>query len=348
MSGGGLKLLIVNWLDIKNPQAGGAEIHLHEISAAWPYYLRHLRRGPFDLMVEDINKLPLFTPLWGGPPVVALVPHLFGATAFQEATPVMAAIVWLAERPIPYFYENVPFQAISESTAADLADRGLSPTRIRVVYPGIDHELFHPDPGATRFPTPSFLYVGRLKRYKGLERVIEAMARLQGAGIPARLLVAGKGDHEPALRDYAAQRAPGLVEFLGYVPEADKVRLLHQAWAAVYPSPKEGWGITNIEAAACGTPAVASDSPGLRESVAHGVSGLLVRDDEVDGWTSALRRIAEDAALRLQLAQGAAEFARRFSWDRTADETEAHLLEVATRGYEVSHDHITTQVREAK
>ncbi len=107
---------------------------------------------------------------------------------------------------------------------------------------------------------------------------------------------------------------------------------MRKGWATVYPSPKEGWGLTNIEAAASGTPALASDSPGLRESVAHEISGILVPHGSVEAWATALRRIALDGQLRERLRAGALRFAAEFSWDRTADETETHLLEVHSRG----------------
>jgi len=296
--GRAMKLLVINWQDIKNPQAGGAEVHLHEIfgrlvrrghrvtllCSSWPgatpvetvdgmtvhrvgrrhsftlrampYYRRYLRGEDFDLGVEDINKIPLFSPLWLKMPVVALIPHLFGTTAFNEVPVPFATAVWLAERPVPFVYEDVPFQAISESTADDLAARGVPRARVRVIPPGIDHERFRPDPQVVGFAEPTFAYVGRLKRYKGLEVVIDATARLAAEGVEARLLLAGKGDHEAALREYAAERAPDSVTFLGFVSEAEKVDLLRKAWATVYPSPKEGWGITNVEAAASGTPAL--------------------------------------------------------------------------------------------
>ena len=73
---------------------------------------------------------------------------------------------------------------------------------------------------------------------------------------------------------------------------------------------------------------VASDSPGLRESVAHGSSGLLVRHGDIIGWAAALRRLSEDRPLGQRLSVGAVEFAAQFSWDRAADETEQHLREV--------------------
>ncbi len=301
-----------------------------------PYYRRYLRDAGFDLVVEDINKIPLYTPLWVQPPVVGLVPHLFGGTAFREASLPFAAAVWLAERPIPYFYRHVPFQAISQSTADDLVERGLPRPAIRVIRPGLDRSHFAPDPGRPRFDEPTFVYVGRLKRYKGLETVVEALGRLAASGLAARLRVAGKGDHEAALRRFAAERAPGRVDFLGYISEAEKLDLLRRAWATVYPSPKEGWGLTNVEAAACGTPALASDSPGLRESVADERSGLLVKHGDVEAWVRAMGRIVRDAGLRARLESGALDFAGGFGWDRTAEETETHLREVLSSPRTVS------------
>jgi glycosyltransferase involved in cell wall biosynthesis len=238
--------------------------------------------------------------------------------------------------------------AISESTADDLAVRGLPRSSVRVVRPGIDHSCFKPDPSAPRFERPTFAYVGRLKRYKGLEAVFDAAARLADDGIDVRLLVAGKGDHEAALREYAVLKAPGRVEFLGFISEDEKVDLLRKAWATFYPSPKEGWGITNVEAAACGTPALASDSPGLRESVAHDESGLLVPHDDVEAWSLALRRIAEDGELRARLQSGALRFADGFSWDRTADETEALLLDFLADGPLQGRAHFNKYPSEAK
>ncbi|MGD2216172.1 MAG: glycosyltransferase family 4 protein [Gemmatimonadales bacterium] len=390
MSGGRFRLLVINWQDRRNPQAGGAEVHLHEIfgrlarrghqvsllCSGWPgasagdvvdgmsvhrvggrhtfalraaaYYRRHLLDGSFDLVLEDINKIPLYSPLWVRAPVVALVPHLFGEAAFREAAWPFATAVWLAERPLPHFYEDVPFLAISESTADDLAARGLPRSGVRVVRPGIDHSRFRPDRSVAQFERPTFVYVGRLKRYKGLEAVIDAMARLTEAGVDARLLLAGKGDHESVLREYATLKAPGRVEFLGFIPEDDKVSLLRKAWATVYPSPKEGWGITNVEAAACGTPALASDSPGLRESVAHDESGLLVPHDDVEAWTLALQRIAEDGELRARLRAGAVRFAAGFSWDGTADQTETLLLDFLADGPLRGRVHFNKSASEAK
>ncbi|MFL5577116.1 MAG: glycosyltransferase family 4 protein [Gemmatimonadaceae bacterium] len=364
-----MKILVVNWQDRENPQAGGAEIHLHEIfgrlacgghevtllCGGWPggtrrveldgmavhrvgtrqtfallarrYYRRELQERGFDLVVEDINKAPLYTPYWGPERSVAVVPHLFGGTAFEELPAPLAAAVWLAERPLGRLYRDVPFQAISESTADDLARRGIPRDRVRVIYCGIDTVHYTPAP-ATRAPTPVFAYLGRLKRYKGVDIVIRAFAELvRGGGHPAATLeIAGSGDYRPELERLAASLdLGGRVRFLGRIDEGDKVALLRRAWALVFASPKEGWGITNMEAAACGTPVVASNSPGLRESVRDGETGFLVAHGDVSAMAGAMGRLAASPELVAALGARGRRFAETFTWERAAAETEAHL-----------------------
>ena len=223
-------------------------------------------------------------------------------------------------------YERVPMQAISRSTKADLERRGFSPERVTVVYPGVDHDAYRRMPDVARFERPTFVYVGRLKRYKGLEVVLEAVERLARSGWRGRLLIAGRGDDEARLRGVVGRKnLEGVVEFVGFVDPDRKVELLRRAWAVVYPSPKEGWGLTNVEAAACGTAAIASDSPGLRESVSHDLSGYLVRHEDAAAWAARLSELSDHPERRDRLGKGAIEHASRFSWERSADETDAWL-----------------------
>lgn len=367
-----MRLLVVNWQDRENPQAGGAEIHLHEIfgrlaqrghevtllCSGWagcaptatldgmsvhrvgsrytfPFLaargFRRLRQShAWDLVVEDINKVPLFTPRWSDIPVVGVVPHLFGGTAFQEVPAPVAAAVWAAERPMPWVYRGVPFEVISESTADDLAQRGIPRDSIRVIYCGIDSASYTPAP-AERSATPVFSYLGRLKRYKRVDLILEAFARIDRPA--ARLEIAGAGDHRAALERQARSLDLGdRVRFLGRISEEEKVSLLRRSWALAFTSPKEGWGITNLEAAASGTPVVASDSPGIRESVRHGETGFLVPHGDVDALALAMQRISDDVHLVERMGQAGRLFAESFTWERSADETEAHLRStVATR-----------------
>jgi glycosyltransferase involved in cell wall biosynthesis len=363
-----MRILLVNWQDRENPQAGGAEIHLHEIfgrlaakghevrllCGGWPgcppralldgisvfrvgtrhsfpllarrYHAEHVA-GWADVLVEDINKVPLYTPRWRARSTVALVPHLFGSTVFTELAAPLAAAVWLAEQPLGRAYRGVPFEAISESTAEDLAARGIPRASVAVIYPGVDTTAYTPN-AAERAPEPVFSYLGRLKKYKGVQWVIRAFAAMT---VPsARLEIAGAGDYRPQLEVLARSLDLGeRVRFLGRVSEAEKLALLRRSWALVFASPKEGWGITNLEAAACATPVVASNSPGIRESVRDGQTGFLVPHADIGAMSAAMRRVAESRELVDRLGRAARAFAETFTWERAAAETEAHLMRVA-------------------
>jgi glycosyltransferase involved in cell wall biosynthesis len=366
-----VRVLVINWQDRENPQSGGAEIHLHEIfgriaqwghdvsllCGGWPgcapravldgiavrrvgtrqsfpflvrgAWRREFKNQAFDILVEDVNKVPLNTPRWGARNVVALVPHLFGETAIEELGPVLGSAVWLAERPLGRVYRHTPFEAISQSTADDLVARGIPREQVRVIYPGVAFDVYTPD-ASVRAPGPLFAYLGRLKRYKGIDLVIRAFAGL--ADPTAQLEIAGAGDHRPVLEKLVASLdLTQRVRFLGFVSEEQKRILLRRAWALALASPKEGWGLTNLEAAASGTPVVASDSPGIRESVRDGQTGFLVPHGDVGAFTDRLTRLAASPTLVRDMGLRARAFAETFTWERAARSTESHLAELTTR-----------------
>jgi glycosyltransferase involved in cell wall biosynthesis len=272
-------------------------------------------RAP-ELIVEDVNKVPCFTPWFTRVPVAVIVPHLFGSTVFREANLVVAAYVLLLEALIPFAYGRCRFLVISESTQADLVARGIARERVAVVHCGVDHERYRVDPAVVRAPRPTLAFVGRLRRYKGLDWVMRSLPAVLARVPDVRLEVIGDGPWAGALRAEAGRRGVAhAVDFLGFLPGAQKVRHLQSAWALVQPSPKEGWGLTVVEAAACGTPVVASDAPGLRDSVRRDETGLLVRFGDTAGLSQALVRVLTDAALRARLGRAGAEWAARFRWD---------------------------------
>jgi glycosyltransferase involved in cell wall biosynthesis len=285
-----------------------------------------------DVVVEDVNKLPLFVGGLTERPLCVIIPHLFGTTAFQEAPWPMAVAVWLAERPIPWAYRRAEFQAISESTRDDLVARGVPRERIRVIHPGVDAAEFSPDPSVPRTEPPAFLYMGRLKRYKGVDLAIRALAVARRSRPDLSLDVAGTGDDRARLQAIAAELGQGdAVRFHGFVTEAHKLRLLRSTWANLFPSPKEGWGITVVEAAACGTPSLASDSPGLRDSVRHGETGYLVPHGDHVVLAERMLELAADPGLVARMGHAGRRFAESLSWDRAASLTESHLQDLAGR-----------------
>jgi glycosyltransferase involved in cell wall biosynthesis len=369
-----VNILLVNWQDPENPQAGGAEIHLVElfsrlaaaghrvrlVCSGWPgaprratvrgiEVERHGGRHSFallgrravrraladeaaDVVVEDVNKIPLRVAGLTRRPVVVIVPHLFGATAFREAPWPVAAAVWLAERGLASAYRRAWFHAISGSTRDDLVARGVPRARIEVIHPGIDTLRFAPDPALDRADPPAFLYVGRLRRYKGVDVAIRALAVARRERPDLRLDVAGTGPDRARL-DRLVRRLglEGAVRFHGFVSEDRKLVLLRTAWANVFPSPKEGWGITVMEAAACGTPSLASDSPGLRDSVRDGETGHLVPHGDVAALARRMLELASDPARVARLGAAARRHAEAWRWDDAAAATADHLERVAGR-----------------
>lgn len=305
--------------------------HSFLLAAPW-YYRRHLAGREWDVVVEDLNKVPVFMPWWTRRPVTPLFHHLFGATAFQEANPVLAALTWLLERPIPAVFRGRPAVAVSVSTREDLVDRGLARDDVTVIPNGIDLETYHPARGVEPFDAPTLLYLGRLKKYKGVDLILRALPAVAEARPDVRLLVGGKGSYRDELE--ALARSLGVedrVEFLGFVSDEDKLDLFRRSWVHVLTSPKEGWGIANMEAAACGTPTVSSDSPGLRESVLDGETGLLVPHGDVAALSRAVLELLDDDEGRAAMGHAAVRFARAFSWDASAEAMERHLFQVAGR-----------------
>lgn len=294
------------------------------------YYRKHLRNPGFDVFVEDLNKVPLFTPYWVKEPIALLVHHLFGTTAFQEASVPLATATWLLEQPIPAVYRTLPTMAVSQSTADDLGRRGFDATRIEVIPNGVDLDFYTPDAAVQRFAEPTLLYLGRLKKYKRVDLIIDAFARVRRTFAAARLIIAGKGDARPALEQQI--RRLGLenaVQLTGFVSDLEKRDLFRRSWVHLLTSPKEGWGITNIEAAACATPTIASNSPGLRDSVADGRTGFLVPHGDLAALAARIEQLLGNPVLRRQLGEQALAFAQRFTWDRAARDTEQFLLAVA-------------------
>lgn len=365
-----MRILVVNWQDQQNPHAGGAELHLHEVFGrivrmghevdllcsgfpgaspdeiidgmrvrrvgsrfTFPLHARRAYRelalkNHYDIIVEDLNKIPLYTQRWKPRRLVALTHHLFGATAFREESLPVAAATWLAERPLGFGYRGVDFQAVSISTRDDLVSRGIPAERIEVIYNGVDIKSLTPGSNV-RSEVPLFSYLGRLKRYKRVDIVLRAFSLLDAHD--ARLEIAGKGDDRDRLEALVAKlHMEDRVRFLGYITEGEKRELLRRSWATVLASPKEGWGISNLESAACGTPVIAADSPGIRESVVDGDTGFLVPGSDVGAYAAAMRGLLDSPELVTTLGVNARRFAETFTWERAAAETLAHLQHVAT------------------
>ncbi len=295
---------------------------------------RLLSETPVDLVVEDINKIPFFSPLFQKQiPVLGVVPHLFGTTVFQQAPFPLALYVYFYERFIPLVYRRCLFSVLSETTREDLVGRGLERERLRLIRGGLDHRYHQPFDREGELPPPVILYLGRLKKYKRIDLVIKALPRILARVPNAEYWIAGEGDHRGALE--AESKSLGLgehVKFLGFRAGTEKLEILKQTRVLAYTSPKEGWGLSVIEGNALGIPCVASDSPGLRESVRHEDTGFLVPHGDVTALAQRLVELLTDEPLWWRMGRRGIEWAAEFSWDRAARETMT-LAEEAIRAW---------------
>ena len=317
----------------------GVRIHRHGHWAVANFMLppvvkKYLKAGNYDLLVEDINKIPFYTPLYKGDiPLVAIVPHLFGTTVYREANPLTASYVYGAESLIPKVYRNIDFEVISPSTRDDLIARGMDADRIKTIFCGMDHERFTLNEPPSRSETPLVVTWSRLRKYKSIDVALKAFAIIHRQLPEARMLVMGRGPDEERLRKLTTGLGlDQVVEFRGFMPWDELVRTLHRSHVFLNPSPKEGWGLTVIEANQCGLPVVASDRPGLKDSVKHGETGSLVPYGDEEAFAREALALLKDQKLWSQRSESARRWAGTFSWQRCASESLSLFEKVAGGG----------------
>ncbi|MEY2478210.1 MAG: hypothetical protein QOG87_3525 [Actinomycetota bacterium] len=344
-----MKVVFLAWRDLANPLAGGSEVLIDRLAAGLterghdvtlvaggpvgerPYrvidaggrfgqYLRapaivERQLRDTDLVVDVANGMSYLTPLWHRRPSVCFVNHVHTEQWRLWFKPPLAAVGRTIERSVtPRVYRHRLFIAVSPSTAEALEGIGVDPNQIRIVPNGVDLA----PPAAPKSAEPLFLTLGRLVPHKRVDTLLPIWDRVR-AEVGGRLVIVGDGPEEARLR---AMAGPG-VEFTGHVSEEEKQRLLAQAWLLIHPSMLEGWGLVITEAAAAGTPSLAFDAPGVRDSIANGESGVLATDE--DDLTKHWIDLASDWRRRSELAIGARRRATQFSWDATID----RFLEVA-------------------
>jgi glycosyltransferase involved in cell wall biosynthesis len=244
---------------------------------------------------------------------------LFGKSIFVEAGTIAGTYVYLAEQLIAPVYRNTPFAVVSESTLKEFHAMGFRDEQLSIIPNCIEPTSF-PMKVSKKHQLPTIAYFGRLKKYKSVDHLLRAFAIVQKQIPDAQLHILGKGNYQPQLESLARELAiDSTTTFFGFVNEEQKRDLLSKAHIVVNPSVKEGWGITNIEANACGTPIVSADSPGLRDSVAVGRSGLLYDYGDINGLAAHLISLLQNSNQLQTLSEGAVSWAEEFDWNTSAE-----------------------------
>lgn len=304
--------LIDDGLIVKR-MGGRVTVYLH---AAWHVLLNSAK---YNVILDVANGIPFFSVLFSRVRVILLVHHVHGEQWFREFPSWFARLGWFLEhRLVPKVYRHQTVITVSPTTEDAMVEIGYNKNNIQIIYNGIEapYEL-------KPFEIEShsrIVYLGRIKSYKRLDLLVRAVAKLLPRFPDLHLDIAGDGDdranietlvHDLKLQDH--------VILHGFVDDFTKARLLHQATVFASPSMHEGWGISVIEANTYGCPAVAYNVPGLSASIRHQETGMLANND--DEFCSALETILADRALRMRLSKNALDWASKFSWDASAEQT---------------------------
>lgn len=275
-------------------------------------------RGSYDAIVDEINTIPFMTTRFvdGGERIVALIHQL-------------AREFWYYEQPYPVAwvgancledrwlkrYRNVPTVTVSDSTRRELVELGFKD--LRIIPNGLNAQTLDQVPEKTG--PPSICFVGRMKKVKRPQDVIEAYRILKEKMPDLTLTMVGDG----YLRKELMAKNPD-IDMPGYLDKETKDALVKRSWAIAVPGVREGWGQVVTDANAFGTPAVGYDIPGLRDSIKDGYNGLLVRPDP-RSMAEGLESILSQEAMRKQMSGNALEWSKQFSWDQSALAFEALL-----------------------
>jgi glycosyltransferase involved in cell wall biosynthesis len=258
--------------------------------------------------------------------------HFVGRHALNKH-PLVGWASWAAEAWTLRQYRRIV--TISPSVQQQVRTRlGGRPVQVDCVYTGVDSRYFELEPREQQY----LLYFGRADLHtKGLDLLVQAFARVAPEYPGVALRMAGRGSPDQLERLRALAREAGLgdrAEVLGGVGEEHKGELLRQALFVCMPSRYEGWGIAAVEAAACGKAVLGTRVSGLEDAVRHEQTGLLVEPDSVDALSRGMKRLLEDPPLRRSLGVQGREWARRFDWERIAQDQEEVYLRAAVENRE--------------
>lgn len=292
--------------------------------AIW-YYLKSFR-GKVDIVIDIGNGIPFFTPLFCWVPKVCYVYHIHGKQFFYEIPAPLSHIGYLIEKLIfPLLYRNISIVAISETTKKQLMGIGFLKDKITVVYSGMNGLHSESKKTIKKFSNPTILYLGRIKKYKRVDLLVNIFDKIVRKVPLARMIIAGWGTEASHLADLIMKDPlRRRIKLMGPVSNDEKRILLSRSWLFVNPSIGEGWSMAVIEANLHGTPAVGFNVSGLAESIQDTKTGLLAKDEE--DFVKKICEILKDNNLRERLSINAKLWANGFNWDRSAQET-LQLLE---------------------
>lgn len=280
---------------------------------AFLYYVLRFRKF-VDVIIDSENGIPFLTPLYVKKPIFLLIHHVHQEVFRTQLKFPWSEIASIIEGDVmTYLYRNHEVVTVSNSSKKEIIDLGLGTKEsIQVIHPGIQSNLFKKT-SKTRYP--SLLYVGRLKPYKNVDIALQSFAGVLKKYPKATCTIAGNGECLNRLRKLSEQlQIEKSTTFIPQITDKEKAKLYARHWVAIQPSSIEGWGITVIEANASGTPVIASNVKGLKDSVQDGETGILVKAKDPEAFAEAIIDLFTHTKKRRMMSQKALNWATQFTW----------------------------------
>lgn len=315
-----MNILILNWRDVSHPKSGGAEAVTMEHARRWvrgghsvtwftssfsgavpdetvdgvkiirrsgslrvyllaPIYL--MTHRDYDVVVDEIHGIPFFSPLFTRKPVIAFIHEIAGEIwDFMYPFPINV-IGKMLERWYFRIYRHCRFWTDAPSMVDELVAHGIPREQcVSIPCPITDQNV--PKKAYKKEQRPTYIFVSRVVKMKGIEEVIKAFSFIVREQPDAKLWIVGSGEKryidelQDMLMEYGVA---GQTVFWGKVPTEKKYELMARAHILLHASVKEGWGLVVLEAASVGTPAVVYDVTGLKDVVKHDRTGFVLSDN---------------------------------------------------------------------
>jgi glycosyltransferase involved in cell wall biosynthesis len=281
-------------------------------------------RNKYDLVICDLGHVvPWFSPVLLRKRHIVSFVHLHKRSLRGQVGRTIAYTLTAIEKCYSVIYHNSRFLTISSTSYMDLVGLGVKRKNITIIKPGVDHDLFKP---SEKTIYPSIVYFGGMRAYKRPDEAIFLTNRIRQDIKNVKLFMVGIGPELRNLKNLSEKlNLSDVIEFTGRLNKENLSSLVARSWLNVHTSITEGFGISIIEAASCGTPTVAYDVPGIADSVEDGGSGIKVSNGDREALADAVFSILRSPE---RWWASSKETAKKYSWDKTAELWEKLIQEI--------------------
>lgn len=371
-----MKVLILNWRDVSHPKSGGAEIVTMEHAKGWiaaghtvtwltanyagaakdellegvrvlrrvgswtiylyvPFFLL-LHGRDFDVIVDEAHGFPFFSPFFTRTPVIMFIHEIAGEIWDYMFSFPKNYIGKLLENVYFQLYHKSVFWTDAQSTVDELIERGIPKSQCTAIPCPIVVSDELRESRYEKENVPTYIFVSRVVRMKGIEEVIKAFSFIYRVCPNAILWIVGGGDVlyiaelKRMMQEYGVIKG---VKFFGYVSNSTKYNLMGRAHLLLHASVKEGWGLVVLEAASVGTPSIVYNVSGLKDVVKNGQTGIVIHDNSPQEMAKEAIQLLADSKRYVLLQKNGRVWVRSLTWPEVIKSSIQLLEQAVSKSY---------------